>query len=89
MGLRKSIIVALLASFVSGGLAAADPGRFFPAQDLTLSGTYYYPEHWPSAQWGRDIKRIAELGFDFIHMAEFSWAAMEPEEGPYAFVWLD
>jgi len=52
-------------------------------------GAYYYPEHWPREDWGRDIKRMAELGFSFTHMAEFAWANLEPEEGKFDFEWLD
>lgn len=55
----------------------------------TEFGVYYYPEHWPEEQWERDIERIAELGFEFIHVAEFAWERMEPAEGEYAFEWLD
>ncbi len=29
------------------------------------------------------------LGFDFVHLAEFAWAHLEPEEGIYTFEWLD
>lgn len=52
-------------------------------------GAYYYPEHWSESQWERDIKRIAGLGFEFTHFAEFAWAKMEPEEGAFNFEWLD
>ena len=63
--------------------------RFFPKQDLMPMGIYYYPEHWSPAEWERDIKQISGLGFEFIHIAEFAWLEMEPEEGTYNFTWLD
>jgi len=63
--------------------------RFFPKQDLMPMGIYYYPEHWSPAEWERDIKQISGLGFEFIHIAEFAWIEMEPEEGTYNFTWLD
>jgi beta-galactosidase len=52
-------------------------------------GVYYYPEAWKKEQWSRDIKRMKELGFEFVHMGEFAWAKMEPKEGQFDFSWLD
>lgn len=66
----------------------ADEAKFFPKPGMVF-GVYYYPEHWPEDQWERDIKGIAELGFDFVHLAEFAWARMEPEDGKFDFAWLD
>ena len=63
--------------------------NYFPKEDLMSVGVYYYPEHWPEEQWERDIKNIANHGFEFIHMAEFAWAQMEPTEGNFDFAWLD
>jgi Beta-galactosidase len=63
--------------------------RFFPTKDLITTGIYYYPEHWPENQWERDIKNIADMGFEFVHIAEFAWYKMEPVEGKFDFRWLD
>ena len=52
-------------------------------------GAYYYPEQWPENQWERDLKRMAELGFEFTHFAEFAWSRLEPEDGKFDFEWLD
>ena len=73
-----------------GGLSSvtADEARFFPRKG-THFGVYYYPEQWSEEQWERDIKRVAELGFDFIHYGEFAWARLEPEEGKFEFAWMD
>jgi len=83
----------LLSLFISGVLVVhsstlADEARFFPSKGTTF-GVYYYPEHWSEVQWERDIKRVADLGFDFIHYGEFAWARLEPTEGHYDFAWLD
>jgi beta-galactosidase len=63
--------------------------KFFPKKDLTTVGVYYYPEHWNQSQWDRDLKKIAEMGFEFTHFGEFAWAQLEPQEGVYDFKWLD
>jgi len=63
--------------------------QFFPESPLTSVGAYYYPEHWDESQWDRDFKKMAEMGFEFTHFAEFAWAQLEPKEGVYNFDWLD
>jgi len=69
--------------------AAESPTRFFPAKDLMKIGVYYYPEHWPEEQWDRDFAKMEEMGFEFVHMGEFGWGFMEPQEGRFDFAWLD
>ena len=68
---------------------AQDAERFFDAKQLNSVGAYYYPEHWERSQWDRDLKKMAEMGFEITHFAEFAWAQLEPEEGRYDFEWLD
>ena len=68
---------------------ALDANSFFPKKDLITTGIYYYPEHWNENQWERDIKKMSDMGFEFVHMAEFAWFKMEPEEGRFEFNWLD
>lgn len=66
-----------------------NPENFFPEKELISTGIYYYPEHWPENQWERDIKNIADMGFEFVHIAEFAWYKLEPVEGKFDFAWLD
>ena len=62
---------------------------FFRKKDLMKIGVYYYPEQWPRDQWARDFNNIAKYGFEFTHLAEFSWAFLEPQENVFDFRWLD
>lgn len=88
MKTSRALLIFLLLT-VTSPVDAQDARNFFPDKNLMTVGIYYYPEHWSPSQWERDIKQISAMGFEFIHMAEFAWAQMEPEEGKYTFEWLD
>lgn len=81
----------LLLFMLIGGLSvkSQEVNSFFPEKELITTGIYYYPEHWNENQWERDIKKIADMGYEFVHLAEFAWYKMESEEGKYDFAWLD
>jgi beta-galactosidase len=85
------IALAAPAAPAAGPLPPGDAPaqRFFPKADLMSVGVYYYPEHWPETQWGRDLSNMARLGFEFTHFGEFAWARLEPSEGRFDFAWLD
>ncbi len=87
--MRNKIQIALLIVLISLSVNAQNAQRFFPKENLMSMGIYYYPEHWDKGEWERDIKNISEIGFEFIHLAEFAWVELEPEEGVYNFEWLD
>ncbi len=70
-------------------LSAAARDRWFPAADMMRIGVYYYPESWPETQWARDIDNIKSLHMEFVHLGEFAWTFLEPEEGKFDFSWLD
>jgi beta-galactosidase len=83
------LVVTLIIVLFSLTTKSQDINRFFPEKNLVTTGIYYYPEHWNENQWERDIKKIADMGYEFVHLAEFAWFKMEPEEGKYNFAWLD
>lgn len=86
IGMIKRLVCLMLISLSAIAVSAQ---WNFDREKMFETGVYYYPEAWKSTQWERDIKNIANTGFEFIHVAEFAWAVMEPEEGKYNFGWLD
>ncbi|MFB6119915.1 MAG: beta-galactosidase [Halobacteriaceae archaeon] len=52
-------------------------------------GTCYFPEHWPRERWETDVKEMADAGIEYVRMAEFSWAEIEPSRGEFDFEWLE
>lgn len=85
--MKKRLLAMVCGCLFCGGFFAQH--TWFNDKDLTLTGAYYYPEHWDESQWERDLKQMHELGFEFTHFAEFAWAQLEPQEGVYDFSWLD
>ncbi len=87
--MKKQFSLLILFALLTVVIRAQSGLQFFPKEDLMSLGIYYYPEHWDKSEWERDIKNIADIGFEFIHIAEFAWVELEPEEGVYTFEWLD
>lgn len=85
--MKKRLLAMVCGCLFCEGIFAQH--TWFNDKDLTLTGAYYYPEHWDESQWERDLKQMHELGFEFTHFAEFAWAQLEPQEGVYDFSWLD
>lgn len=57
--------------------------------DEFLLGVCYYPEHWERTMWDDDFRRMKEIGFNVVRMAETAWNILEPEEGVYSFELFD
>ena len=84
--MKKTFFLGLTLLF---SLLSFSQKQFFKAEKLIETGVYYYPEAWNPEQWNRDFKKMAEMGFEFTHLAEFAWAQIEPTEGVFDFKWLD
>lgn len=52
-------------------------------------GVCYYPEQWPRRLWEQDAQRMRELGIEYVRIAEFAWAKLEPGPGKFDWEWLD
>jgi len=83
--MKKIVFLGLLLTTV----VLSKAQEFFKPEKMVETGVYYYPEAWNPDQWDRDLKKMADMGFEFTHVAEFAWAQMEPTEGNYDFKWLD
>src|SRR5579863_7495135 len=84
-----ALLLLSTVAFAQSSNARPQLSKSFPPSQLMTIGVYYYPEAWPESQWERDISNIKKFGFEYIHVAEFAWAVMEPEEGRFEFAWLD
>lgn len=87
--MKRWLAVPGVFAFLCASAFGQNAAAWFPPAQMTTPGVYYYPEAWPREQWARDIANIRKFGFEFIHLAEFSWAFLEPEEGKYQLDWLD
>ncbi|MFQ5624596.1 MAG: beta-galactosidase, partial [Paracoccaceae bacterium] len=57
---------------------------------MTLElGVCYYPEQCERGHWREDARRMADLGLDWVRLAEFSWASVERRRGCFTWDWLD
>ncbi len=84
--MKKTLLMGLALTCATASQAQK---QFFKPEKMVETGVYYYPEAWDPAQWDRDFKKMADMGFEFTHVAEFAWAQIEPTEGQYDFKWLD
>lgn len=58
-----------------------------PTNDLCYGGDWN-PDQWPESTVDEDIQLMKEAGVNFVSLAIFSWAKLEPEPGKYDFAWL-
>ncbi len=64
---------------------------FTPKFPVFLHGGDYNPDQWLSMPevLEEDVRLMQEAHVNCVSVGIFSWAALEPEEGVYAFDWLD
>lgn len=84
---RKLFIICILFSIPAFAQQKSD--KFFSREKMMEISVYYYPEAWDKSQWERDIKNMADMGFEFIHLTDHAWYFLEPEEDKYNFGWVD
>ena len=60
----------------------------FAFADMTV-GVCYYPEHWNSALWEDDLRRMLDSGITVVRIAEFAWSLFERTEGEFTLGYFD
>ena len=70
--MRQIFLTLLIISKLIPVFAQKQDLVFGSKDNLMPGGIYYYPEAWKKGQWARDIKKMKDLGFEFVHMSEFA-----------------
>lgn len=52
-------------------------------------GAAYYPDQATENRIQEDARLMREANFNLARIGDFAWSAMEPEDGNFAFGWLD
>ena len=52
-------------------------------------GGDYNPDQWEESVVEEDLRLFRKSGINLVTLPVFSWAKLEPDEGVYAFEWLD
>ena len=71
-------------------MADQTDGRRWPARPAGIAfGGDYNPEQWPEELRKEDLRLMAEAHVNFVTVAVFSWALLEPAPGIFDWGWLD
>lgn len=79
----KKLFVALLT------VAAVVPAVAQYVFDKPLYGAAYYHEYMPYDRLDKDIAMMKDAGMTVVRVGESSWGLFEPQEGKFAFEWMD
>jgi beta-galactosidase len=57
--------------------------------DAVLYGVAYYPEYMPYDRLDQDVELMQKAGISVVRIGESSWGLWEPQDGKFAFAWMD
>jgi len=57
--------------------------------DTVLYGAAYYTEYMPYERLGKDVELMQQAGINVVRVGESSWGLWEPEDGRFAYAWMD
>jgi len=83
-----SVFFGLLCTALAGKAQAREPFRA-DRMDTVLYGVAYYPEYMPYDRLEQDVQLMQKAGITVVRIGEFSWGLWEPEDGKFAFAWMD
>ncbi|ABG40662.1 Beta-galactosidase [Paraglaciecola sp. T6c] len=59
------------------------------SNNVLALGVCDYPEHVPASEWKTHAEQQKAMGLQYVRLAEFSWAKIEPSDGIFDWQWLD
>ena len=93
---RKTAKLAWISAFAcamafGGPRANAQTRDAFRADrmDTVLYGVAYYPEYMPYDRLDQDVQLMQKAGITVARIGESSWGLWEPQDGKFAFAWMD
>jgi beta-galactosidase len=75
----------LITAAVLHASAAETPIRFANV----LYGAAYYHEYMPYERLDKDVELMKQAGLSVVRMGESTWSLWEPEDGKFAYAWMD
>lgn len=84
--LRRSSLILYIALLLRAVLAC---GSAWAQVSPIYFGADYYAEDYSSERVEADAAAMQRAGFNLVRMLDTNWAAIEPRDGVFDFVWLD
>ena len=93
---RKTAKLAWISAFACA-MAFGGPGANAQTRDAfradrmdtVLYGVAYYPEYMPYDRLDQDVQLMQKAGITVARIGESSWGLWEPQDGKFAFAWMD
>jgi len=91
MSARFARCFPLLVVMLAALSAQTQPAQQFAPDkmDTVLYGVAYYAEYMPYERLDQDVALMQRAGINVVRIGESSWGLWEPEDGRFAYAWMD